>query len=94
MSGKTQERLGTSTKKRLAVFACSSCWYKGHLNEMAKTSTENTLSKTESLPVESRDLLLPPLEELVQGTSFVVSLSSSKSDVITSLDIGRFVFIR
>lgn len=42
--------------------------YKCHLNEIANTRTENTLLKMENVPVESRDLLLPPLEELVQGT--------------------------
>jgi len=47
--------------RRLTVFACSCP------NEMANTGTENTSTKSDYLPTESRDLLLPPLEELVQG---------------------------
>ncbi|XP_020628436.1 ester hydrolase C11orf54 homolog [Orbicella faveolata] len=33
---------------------------------MANTGTENTSTKSDYLPIESRHLLLPPLEELVQ----------------------------
>ena len=40
---------------------------------MANKTTENTLPKTANLPVESRDLLQPSLEELVQGRTVLIA---------------------
>lgn len=38
---------------------------------MANTGIGNTSTKSDYLPIESREFLLPPLEELVQGMAIV-----------------------
>ncbi|KAJ7386967.1 hypothetical protein OS493_003929 [Desmophyllum pertusum] len=48
---------------------------------MANKTTENTFPKTANLPVESRDLLQPSLEELVQVLKDGFSKNFSNVDV-------------
>ena len=53
---------------------------------MANTGTENTSTKSDCLPIESRDLLIPKLEELVQGMVIMALLRSMILKLLIDLE--------